>query len=61
MFDYTDPQTAEAVTWLALFCLIGVAGAIGCVLHGLNREWRQYMRWRRTHAAWKAIVESDGK
>lgn len=59
MFDYTDQQSAEAFAWLVLFVGILVAGAIGCVLHGLHREYRQYIAYRRVHDAWRAIVEGE--
>ena len=61
MFDYTDQQSAEALAWLVLFVGILLAGAVGCALHGLNREWRQFLAYRRIHAAWKQICEGDDR
>ena len=61
MFDYTDSQGAEAFAWLVLFVGFMVAGAVGCVLHGLNREYRQYLKFRRFRAAQKAMYEGAGK
>jgi hypothetical protein len=61
MFGWTDQQAAEGFMWLVLFVIIVGAGALGCVLHGLHREYRQYLRWRATHAAWKMIVEGEDK
>ncbi len=61
MFDYTDQQSAEALAWLVLFVGIMVAGAVGCVLHGLNREYRQYLKWREMRTAQKAMYEGSGK
>ena len=61
MFDYTDQQSAEAFAWLVLFVLFMVAGAVGCVLHGLNREYRQYLKYRRFCDARKTMYEGGGK
>jgi hypothetical protein len=61
MFDWNDQQSAEALAWLVLFVGIMVAGAVGCAIHGLNREYRQYTKWRRTHDAWRTIVEGDDR
>ena len=61
MFDYSDQQSAEAVAWLVLFVGIMVAGAVGCAVHGLHREYRQYLEYRKTHARWREICQEDGK
>jgi hypothetical protein len=61
MFNYSDPQQAEAIAWLTLFLVICATGAVGCVLHGLHREYRQYLNYRRTHARWREICEGDDR
>lgn len=61
MFDYTDPQKAEALAWACFLAFLIVAAGVGSLLHGINREWRQYLKYRRTHARWRQIVEGGGK
>jgi len=61
MFEYTDQQSAEALAWLVLFVGIMLAGAVGCAIHGLHREWRTYLKYRRVHARWREICTGADK
>ena len=61
MFDYSDAQQSEAIAWLVLFVGFMVVGAIGCAVHGLHREYREYLKWRRTHTRWSEILKEPGK
>ena len=61
MFDWNDAQQAEAFAlWGFLVVFMGLIVA-GWVMHSLNREWRQYLKYRQFCAARKAMYESDGK
>ena len=38
-----------------------IAGAVGCAVHGLHREYRQYMQYRKVHARGKEICDEVAK
>ena len=38
-----------------------VAGAIGCAIHGLHREYRQYLDYRKTARALERDLRGGGK
>ena len=61
MFEYTDAQQAELIAWLVLLVGLLAAGAVGCAVHGLHREWRQYLQYRKTHARWREICQGGDK
>ena len=61
MFDWNNAQQSEALAWLVFFVLIMSAGAAGCIVHGLHREYREYLKWRRTHTRWSEILKEPGK
>ena len=56
MFEYTDSQTAELFAWLTFFVFLMLAGAVGCAIHGLHREYRTFVEYRKVHERWKEIV-----
>jgi hypothetical protein len=61
MFDWNLAQQSEALAWLMFFLLLMAAGAIGCAIHGLHREYRTYVEYRKVHERWKQIVEEVTK
>lgn len=56
MFDWNLAQQSEALAWLMFFVFLMVAGGIGCAVHGLHREYRSFVEYRKVHERWKEIV-----
>ena len=61
MFEYSDAQQAEAIGWLTFFVLLMGTVAVGCVLHGLHREYRRFLHDRQVAARWREILEEEAK